>query len=1037
MLQKRYFTQSLRRIVLYVLLFSNGLAFSQMEILQRTDLALFEEAEWLYEQRIFGLARVYYTDYLTIPAANRASDWISNEGRARLRSALCGLWLEEDEAEYILSSLIDNYRPHIMAYEAALEVGNKYYDEKKYRDAISYYALVDMDRINPDMKSEIAFKRGYAHFVKKQFDHAANYLTQASAFRTVYFYPANYYLGMIEFFDENYDHAAQYFEKVQGSKKYKAYLPYYLTQIYFNQGDYSRVVKYGEAQIANLEVEKEIEIKNLLGRSYFELGDDIRALKYLREVENSSKKLASSDHYQIGYLAYKEEAYEEAIEHLKIVSSSNHSNDVQANYYLGHAYLALNKKEAARSAFANVKRRSKDDKLRDEATYNYGLLSAELGHDREAVNALLSIPATSSYYVISQEALAKLFLNTSDYDNALKILEPLDKHTPILKEAFQKVTFLKGKQLLNKKQYTQAISLFNTSLKYPVNPEIHSQALFAKGLAQHESSRYSASTTTLNAYQTLNFKGQNESKYLSSYVQGYNYFKQKKYVDAKIQFTRAVADIDEDFNSISNSYIKTNILSDALLRQADCAFHANNYDAAKSSYERVYSMHKSGAVYAYFQTGIIYGLKGDPIQKIVILEDLQKKYTDASLADDALLEASRTYLDLAKYDDAAKPLLLLTESYPHSDLLTQAYLALGLISYNKGATTQAIKFYKSIFNYNPSPEERQDALRALQEIYVQDLKDIDEYVAFVEGVSGGKITNTERDSLHYRSAYNSYANADYNEAQVALQKYITNFPNGLYTLEAHYFRGECAAIEKDYSNAFRDYTFVVDQGPGKYYEKALRKAALIAYNELANYKQSLAYFKNLATLPVQEVVKIEAILGAMRSSHQLGFDKQTIKYAKLVQEHELSSIQNKLAADYHMAKIFYKSKKFDDALLSLNRISKNSNDNFAAEARYLIADIYKQKNELDIAEEMSRLAIKENANYPYYVARSIILLADILIMRDDAFNAKAALEAVIENFTEDASLLEEAKRKLDKIRSIENTTADENNDNSSIEFEEE
>ncbi|MEZ4907048.1 MAG: hypothetical protein R2771_05275 [Saprospiraceae bacterium] len=63
-------------------------------------------------------------------------------------------------------------------------------------------------------------------------------------------------------------------------------------------------------------------------------------------------------------------------------------------------------------------------------------------------------------------------------------------------------------------------------------------------------------------------------------------------------------------------------------------------------------------------------------------------------------------------------------------------------------------------------------------------------------------------------------------------------------------------------------------------------------------------------------------------------------------------------------------------------------------------------------------ASTKNSAYPYWIAKGLILLADISIKKDDLFNAKAALEAVKENYTEDKSILTEVNERLDKVNSL-------------------
>jgi TolA-binding protein len=95
------------------------------------------------------------------------------------------------------------------------------------------------------------------------------------------------------------------------------------------------------------------------------------------------------------------------------------------------------------------------------------------------------------------------------------------------------------------------------------------------------------------------------------------------------------------------------------------------------------------------------------------------------------------------------------------------------------------------------------------------------------------------------------------------------------------------------------------------------------------------------------------------------------------------------------------------------------NTNQAAEARYMMAEILYKQKQIDKAEKQSNLANEKNTAYPYWIAKSLILLSDIYIDKKDLFNGRAALEAVIENFPEDQELQTTAKTKLKAIEELE------------------
>ena len=71
---------------------------------------------------------------------------------------------------------------------------------------------------------------------------------------------------------------------------------------------------------------------------------------------------------------------------------------------------------------------------------------------------------------------------------------------------------------------------------------------------------------------------------------------------------------------------------------------------------------------------------------------------------------------------------------------------------------------------------------------------------------------------------------------------------------------------------------------------------------------------------------------------------------------------------------------------------------------------------METAEQLAQESMEANGEYPYWVAKSLILTADILTEKGDYFNAKAALEAVIENFQDDQEILDEANNKLAAVK---------------------
>ena len=72
-----------------------------------------------------------------------------------------------------------------------------------------------------------------------------------------------------------------------------------------------------------------------------------------------------------------------------------------------------------------------------------------------------------------------------------------------------------------------------------------------------------------------------------------------------------------------------------------------------------------------------------------------------------------------------------------------------------------------------------------------------------------------------------------------------------------------------------------------------------------------------------------------------------------------------------------------------------------------------------LAEKLAEEAARANAGYPAWVARALMLLSDLRFAANDLLNARAILEAIVENFTADETIRTEAEKKLALVKAEE------------------
>jgi TolA-binding protein len=93
---------------------------------------------------------------------------------------------------------------------------------------------------------------------------------------------------------------------------------------------------------------------------------------------------------------------------------------------------------------------------------------------------------------------------------------------------------------------------------------------------------------------------------------------------------------------------------------------------------------------------------------------------------------------------------------------------------------------------------------------------------------------------------------------------------------------------------------------------------------------------------------------------------------------------------------------------------KETKNVMAAESKYSIASIQWMKKDYKKSKKTIFELAENYSAYEYWVAKGYILLADIYLIEKDAFQAKATLQSIIENY-EGADLKQIA---IDKMKAI-------------------
>ena len=205
----------------------------------------------LYEQGLYGQAQAEFQQTLSLINHGSEHEFPALRAVAELHNAKCAVQMGKPEGETLILDYIRKYSPDPAAGQALVDMGNYYYNAKQYDKANEFYNMIDNGGLSGAQRLEVKFRQAYGYFVNKKFAQAKAGFRSVKDVDGQYYYPANYYYGMCEFFDSNYDAAIKSFQTAAQFKKYKQVVPYYICQIHFAKGEYDKLISYGEPICGN------------------------------------------------------------------------------------------------------------------------------------------------------------------------------------------------------------------------------------------------------------------------------------------------------------------------------------------------------------------------------------------------------------------------------------------------------------------------------------------------------------------------------------------------------------------------------------------------------------------------------------------------------------------------------------------------------------------------------------------------------------------------------------------------------------------
>lgn len=944
--------------------------------------------------------------------------FIRQEPNASLREAaeymlVCSAYeLKDKNSITLLRNYLEQYpdTPYANRIYALLAAG--YFYEEKYDEALALFNSAQLDLLGNEERDDMTYLLATCYLKTGNVKEAAIWFETLKASSKKYDNDCAYYISYIRYTQKRYDEALKGFLPLQDNPKYKALVPYYIAEIYAIRKNYDKAEIVAQNYLsAYPQNEHAAEMYRILGdasyhfRKYHEA---INAFESYLERDASPRRDAL---YMLGLSYFQTGVYSKAAETLGEVTGANDALTQNAYLHMGLSYLQLAEKNKARMAFEQAAASNADMKIKEQAAYNYALCIHEtsysaFGESVTVFEKFLNEFPNSQYTEMVSNYLVEVYLNTRSYEAALKSIERIAHPGTRIMEAKQKILFQLGTQAFANASFEQAIDYFNQSVAIgQYNRQTKADALYWRGESYYRLNRMTEAARNFREYLQLTEQTNNEMYALANYNLGYTAFHQKDYAQARNWFLKYIQ-LEKGENRTA--------LADAYNRIGDCFLNERNFDEAKHYYAQAESMNASSGDYSFYQLALVSGLQKDYSGKITLLNRLAGKYPTSPYVINALYEKGRSYVLMNNNNQAIASFKELLSRYPESPISRKAAAEIGLLYYQDGNYDQAIDAYKLVINKYPGSDEARLAMLDLKSLYV-DMNRIDEFAALAASMPGNiRFDASEQDSLTYIAAEKIYGRGRIEEAKNSFNKYLQTFPEGSFSLNAHYYLCLIGKEQKNYDMILLHSGKLLEYPDNPFSEEALIMRAEVQFN-LQQFADALASYKILKEKATTADRRLLAETGMLRCAHLIKDDAETIHAATaLLAEAKLTpELANE--ALYYRAKSYMNQKADKKALADLQTLAKDTRNLYGAEAKYLVAQQYYTAGEYAAAEKELLDYIERSTPHAYWLARSFVLLSDVYMAMDKKLDARQYLLSLQQNYHANDDIEGMIESRLEKL----------------------
>ena len=920
----------------------------------------------LYDEHRFSAQLPHVDEELTFYKTSAAARLLQPDGEKNLK-----IFLEQN----INSAYSDLAR---------VELGIWYHYKGNFDASADWFSRADFRALLPEERVRARFLWGYGFFSQKKLKESLSQFNQVKLSDGAYGPAASYYAGFAEFYEGDLVTSLADLRKIENVDSYSRVVPYLIAQILNKLGSDDELIKYIATVENKAGLQNAAEIRLLGAEANFRKGNFSSALSGYQSYLKANAQKDQSILFRAGLSGYRTGAFNVSIDYLKKVASDKDSLGRHASYYLAAGYLRQGQKQLALTAFQAARSGMEQGEVFQECFYQEGKLLYELGRPDEAITTMeeFTVKFPENLHVQEiRELLSGAYVNASNYHKAIEHIEKLQKRTVATDKAYQKATLFNGYEFYNKSDYVGALGYFNKSLTVPQDAALAAEAHLWVGEIASVQGKLEEAVASYE--KVISNPSSSEATLLRArYGMGYAMFNLRSYDKALFNFREYVRRAPEN-----QAYF-----SDALIRFGDCLYATKAYAEAYSQYRRAVQIGKVSVDYSKMQAGIMLGILRRYVEGIDMLNQVIKGYPGSVFWDEALFHRSQLEFEQSQYANARDGYTMMIDSKPASRFIPFAKVRRAASNFNLKAYSLTADDYISVIKDFPGHPAGDDILLPLQEA----LELAGRGAEFEQYLQLYREQNPDAkgiETVEFERAKSYYFNQQYPDAVRALNGYLSRYTESPRISEARFYLAETHYRLKDLAAALRIYNQLLNDRAFANSNRVASRVAEIHFRS-GRYEEALPAYRDLLLLAASPKDKATAWTGIMESSFLTGSYDTALVYAeRLLLDGSVGEVQkNKaslLTGKVHQAKGDFE--KAQDAFLST---INDAQDESGAEASYRFAEIqFTLKNHQQCYETVIAMN-RDFGNYPEWVGRGFLLLAESFAAAGEVFQAKATLKSL-------------------------------------------